>query len=274
VVGWFAPDLVAPLNDEQSDRNTKPTPSTTPQCDTITQSTKSSENENGNATSQSKKPAFAFDESDEANSRQSFPSSPKKRPIRVDPAVGYRSNSVISMQQTTTPQATSMNSMDDYSDTQHHSKITSPSSLSKTSTSIANGADLDEKGIEKEQQKTRSKTNKTKKPPPPKAGKTGRSPSRTKSSPPPPPPQMNLQNGNSLRAQPPESSDDSKESYPVIPYEQLKAKQFGSHNVLKAKLELYLSTEEFRQIFQMTKSEFDRLPKWKKISVKKKVGLF
>ncbi|EEC12561.1 villin, putative [Ixodes scapularis] len=37
---------------------------------------------------------------------------------------------------------------------------------------------------------------------------------------------------------------------------------------------LYLNDEEFLRIFSMAYEEFEGLPKWKKLDLKKKVGLF
>ncbi|KAM7285764.1 villin-1-like [Ixodes scapularis] len=41
-----------------------------------------------------------------------------------------------------------------------------------------------------------------------------------------------------------------------------------------ANKELYLNDEEFLRIFSMAYEEFEGLPKWKKLDLKKKVGLF
>lgn len=38
--------------------------------------------------------------------------------------------------------------------------------------------------------------------------------------------------------------------------------------------EKYLSPKEFRSSFNMSKSEFDAMPKWKRDSAKKRVSLF
>ncbi|CAB4019168.1 supervillin isoform X5, partial [Paramuricea clavata] len=40
------------------------------------------------------------------------------------------------------------------------------------------------------------------------------------------------------------------------------------------KMEMYLSDEEFKEVFNMTKDEFNKLPKWKKLEQRKKAGLF
>lgn len=41
-----------------------------------------------------------------------------------------------------------------------------------------------------------------------------------------------------------------------------------------AKLETYLSDEEFKNVFKMDKEQFAKLPGWKQTKSKKEVGLF
>lgn len=47
-----------------------------------------------------------------------------------------------------------------------------------------------------------------------------------------------------------------------------------TETILFEKLQLYLNDEEFLRIFSMAYEEFEGLPKWKKLDLKKKVGLF
>merc|ERR1712129_422761 len=73
--------------------------------------------------------------------------------------------------------------------------------------------------------------------------------------------------------------DDSKaemgdEPSVVIPYEQLKLKQFGGVEVEVKKLQNYLSNAEFKAIFKMTRSDFDTKPAWKQRALKKAASLF
>ena len=41
-----------------------------------------------------------------------------------------------------------------------------------------------------------------------------------------------------------------------------------------ARLETYLSDEEFKKVFKMDKEQFSKLPAWKQTKNKKEVGLF
>ena len=60
---------------------------------------------------------------------------------------------------------------------------------------------------------------------------------------------------------------------PVFPLTALLAKPFPEA-VDSAKREEYLSQEDFQHIFGMDKATFEKLPKWKRVSLKKKFGLF
>ena len=39
-------------------------------------------------------------------------------------------------------------------------------------------------------------------------------------------------------------------------------------------LQVYLTEEEFKEVFKVTMNEFKGMPKWKQSDMKKKVGLF
>jgi hypothetical protein len=60
----------------------------------------------------------------------------------------------------------------------------------------------------------------------------------------------------------------------ILPYEQLKAKKDLPPGIDLAKLEQYLSDEEFKKIFSMTKDEFNNLPGWKRTPMRKNANLF
>jgi len=45
-------------------------------------------------------------------------------------------------------------------------------------------------------------------------------------------------------------------------------------DVIHEQMEKHLSTEEFHDMFKMTRKHWDAVPKWKKLTIKKDVGLF
>lgn len=56
-------------------------------------------------------------------------------------------------------------------------------------------------------------------------------------------------------------------------YEDLVAKKYPK-GLDETALEIYLSDDEFKELFKMTKSEFDKLPQWQKHNMKKKLKLY
>ncbi len=59
------------------------------------------------------------------------------------------------------------------------------------------------------------------------------------------------------------------------PLDQLKDKEFiKKENIPIGNLEMYLDDEDFSNSFKMSREEFEKLAKWKKDEMKKKVGLF
>merc|ERR1712204_89136 len=70
-----------------------------------------------------------------------------------------------------------------------------------------------------------------------------------------------------------EMAGDEEEPNVVIPYAKLKVKEFGGVEVVKKKLEMYLSNAEFREIFKMSRSEFNGKPAWKQRALKKTASL-
>jgi len=58
----------------------------------------------------------------------------------------------------------------------------------------------------------------------------------------------------------------------VFSYEDLKSGK--AENIDPSRKEIYLSDEEFQKLFNTTKAEFEKQPKWKRAQAKKKVGLF
>ena len=61
--------------------------------------------------------------------------------------------------------------------------------------------------------------------------------------------------------------------FPVFDLSQLREKPFPSA-VDASMRELYLSPEQFLQEFAMDRPSFEKLPKWKQVSLKKKLSLF
>ena len=214
VVGWFAPDLVVPL-DEQI----------TPAASTTT-------NGNGNASNGSKsngnKSAFTFGDNKSNNSKsktksktksKNNPTSPKSAPPKkASPPKG-------SKKKASPPKGSSSTK------TKSHSKKPSAPSGPKKKASPPKGS------------------KKSSKSPPKKNG-----------------------NGNASTAS--SAADVGDEPSVTIPYGKLKAKQFGGVDVDKAKLETYLSNEEFFAQFKMSRAEFASKPAWKQRNMKKAAGLF
>lgn len=66
----------------------------------------------------------------------------------------------------------------------------------------------------------------------------------------------------------------SAAAHQVIPYEQLKAKKDLPPGTDLSKLEQYLSVEEFKKVFNMSKEEFNALPLWKRTPMRKSANLF
>jgi hypothetical protein len=73
------------------------------------------------------------------------------------------------------------------------------------------------------------------------------------------------------------TNEDIKAEIPIggafFPYSQLEGR-CNITNINHAFRELYLSDLEFIKLFSETKADFLRLPKWKQISMKKRLRLF
>jgi len=59
-----------------------------------------------------------------------------------------------------------------------------------------------------------------------------------------------------------------------VPYATLKSKIDLPNFVDRTKLEQYLSDEEFREVFKVSKAEYSNFPTWKQVHCKKSAGLF
>jgi gelsolin len=59
-----------------------------------------------------------------------------------------------------------------------------------------------------------------------------------------------------------------------LPLERLQDKASLSPTLNMNSLEAYLSDEDFKKVFEMTKEDFAKLPAWKKVSLKTKHKLF
>ena len=71
----------------------------------------------------------------------------------------------------------------------------------------------------------------------------------------------------------PTSSASSEGERPVHSLESLQSKPFPD-GVVSTERELYLSNDVFNDLFKMSKDEWTKLPKWKRVTQKKKHKLF
>ncbi|RWR91443.1 villin-4-like protein [Cinnamomum micranthum f. kanehirae] len=72
-----------------------------------------------------------------------------------------------------------------------------------------------------------------------------------------------------------EGEAEDEERFPTFPYERLKVSSTDPvEKIDVTNREAYLSSEEFRQKFEMTKSDFYKLPKWKQDKLKMALELF
>ena len=69
-------------------------------------------------------------------------------------------------------------------------------------------------------------------------------------------------------------SNENSNSTLIYPYSALKAPGPYPPNIDTTIRESYLSEEEFESVFKMCREDYDEEPKWKKIALKKKLGLF
>jgi len=218
VVGWFAPDLVAPLDEPAVSAPQGPAQSQT----------------------QSEAKPFSFEEEEKpAISAAAHPASPKRKPKTVSKAKKSKSKKARSPSPSPAPATKSPSPKAVGSSTKSFSKPAPPNKRKDKGKAAAPAAAASQ---------TRSK-----------------SPGRKKKK----------------RKAKGADDDDSKqvaeneaEPATVIPYSQLKAKQFGGVAVEKTKLENYLSNAEFMALFKMTRAEFRGKPGWKQRALKKDKGLF
>ena len=75
------------------------------------------------------------------------------------------------------------------------------------------------------------------------------------------------------------SATSSKPTHQILPYTLLKNRPNQSENPFPPGVDIhnreqYLSEEEFEDIFKMTKTNFNRLTKWRKQELKKRYNLF
>jgi len=66
--------------------------------------------------------------------------------------------------------------------------------------------------------------------------------------------------------------DDDSSSY--LSYESLKKSNTLPDGVNSDERENYLSPKDFVKLFNMTKAEFEQLPKWKQLKMKEKLDLY
>jgi len=60
----------------------------------------------------------------------------------------------------------------------------------------------------------------------------------------------------------------------TIPFEELKAGKDLPSNIDSNRKEIYLNDSDFATHLKMGRSEFEKLPKWKKDKIKKELGIF
>jgi len=75
----------------------------------------------------------------------------------------------------------------------------------------------------------------------------------------------------------PVQAEEEVESAPTgnyLSYEVLKSRSFNRKDVDPAKLESYLSPNEFQKVFKMSREKFDKLKGWKRVQLKKRHKLF
>eukprot|EP01132_Coremiostelium_polycephalum_P002473 gene2473-3060_t len=65
-----------------------------------------------------------------------------------------------------------------------------------------------------------------------------------------------------------------KKYYQTVPYDQLLNPKTLPPEIDKSVLEMYLSDDEFKKVFNLSKQEWEKIPAWKKIELKKTASLF